>query len=113
VSSDLESFLPFLDEQKRRQAARFPGLAVGQVLGFMGTTSLPGTFAACSVNRLLRLERGAGPRELRVLLAGPLARAPRAGECVTVHMTRVERYQGYQVKTRALAAGVAAGDLLE
>lgn len=113
MSSDLETFLSFLDEQRRRQSTRFPGLAVGQVLGFMGTTSLPGTFAACSVNRLLRIERGTSPRELRVTLAGSLPRPPRAGECVTVHMTRVERYQGYQVKTRALAAGVAEGDLLE
>jgi hypothetical protein len=113
VSSELESFLSFLDEQRRKQAPHFPGLEAGQVLGFMGTTGLPGTFAACSVNRLLRVERGATPRELRILLAGSLARAPRRGECLTVHMTRVERYQGYQVKTRALAEGVAATDLAE
>ncbi|HET8539596.1 MAG TPA: hypothetical protein VFL83_06965 [Anaeromyxobacter sp.] len=113
MSSELESFLSFLDGQQRRQASRFPGLAAGQVLGFMGTTSLPGTFAACSVNRLVRIERAATPRDLRVVLAGPLARAPRRGECVAVHMTRVERYQGYQVKTRALAAGVAEADLVE
>ncbi len=113
MSSEVENFLSFLDEQKRRQASRFPGLAAGQVLGFMGTTSLPGTFAACSVNRLVRLERGTSPRELRVALAGPLARAPRRGECVAVHLTRVERYQGYQVKTRPLAAGVDEGDLLQ
>ncbi len=113
MSSEVETFLSFLDEQKRRQASRFPGLAAGQVLAFMGTTSLPGAFAACSVNRLVRLERGASPRELRVVLAGPLARAPRRGECVAVHMTRVERYQGYQVKTRALAAGVSETELVE
>ncbi len=112
MSSDLESFLSFLEEQKRRQASRFPGLSAGQVLAFMGTTSLPGTFAACSVNRLVGLERGTTPRELRVALAGALARAPRRGECVAVHMTRVERYQGYQVKTRALATGVAESDLV-
>ncbi len=113
MSSELESFLSFLDEQKRRQAPHFPGFAAGQILGFMGTTSLPGSFAACSVNRLVRLDRGATARELRVALGGSLARAPRRGECITVHMTRVERYQGYQVKTRALAAGAAESDLLE
>jgi len=113
VSSDLESFLSFLDEQKRRQAAHFPGLDAGQVLGFMGTTSLPGTFAACSVNRLLRLERGASPGELQVALAGPLARPPRKGECLTVHLTRVERYQGYQVKTRTLGGDVVEAELVE
>jgi hypothetical protein len=113
VSSELESFLSFLDEQKRRQAPHFPGLPAGQVLAFMGTTSQPGTFAACSVNRLVRLDRGPTPRELRVVLAGALARAPRRGECAAVHMTRVERYQGYQVKTRALVSGVAEPDLVE
>ncbi len=113
MSSELETFLSFLDEQRRRQASRFPGLAAGQVLGFMGTTSLPGTFAACSVHRLLGIERAAAPRELRVLLAGALARPPRRGECATVHMTRVERYQGYQVKTRPLSAGAAEADLVE
>jgi hypothetical protein len=79
----------------------------------MGTTSQPGTLAACSVNRLVRIERGTAPRELRVVLGGALARPPRRGECVTVHMTRVERYQGYQVKTRVLATGAAEGDLAE
>jgi hypothetical protein len=113
VSSELESFLSFLDEQKVRQARHFQGFAAGQVLGFMGTTSAPGTFAACSVNRLVRLERGATPHELRVELGGALARAPGRGECITVHMTRVERYQGYQVKTRALASGAAERDLVE
>ena len=113
MSSELETFLSFFEEQRRRQASRFPGVAAGQVLGFMGTTSLPGTFAACSVNRLARIERAAAPRELRVVLGGALARAPRRGECVAVHMTRVERYQGYQVKTRPLGAGVAEADLLE
>ncbi len=113
MSSELQSFLAFLHEQKARQASHFPGLRAEKVLGFMGTTSLPGSFASCSVNRLLRVERGASGRELRIVLAGPLARAPSRGECVTVHMTRVDRYQGYQVKTRALAAAGAEADLLE
>jgi hypothetical protein len=32
---------------------------------------------------------------------------------VTVHLTRLEQYQGYQVKTRALGPGVAGTDLME
>jgi hypothetical protein len=32
---------------------------------------------------------------------------------VTVHVTRVERYQGYQVKTRALTGGATERDLLD
>ncbi len=79
----------------------------------MGTTSAPGTFASCSIHPLRAIERGAAPRELRISLGGTLPRPPAPGECVTVHMTRVERYQGYQVKTRALVAGTFERDLLE
>jgi len=113
VSSDQKSFLSFLEEQKAKQASHFPGLTVGQVLGFMGTTSLPGSFAAVAVHRLLRVEPGATSQDLRIALGGALAQQPRRGECVTVHMTRVERYQGYQVKTRPLAAGMSETDLVE
>jgi hypothetical protein len=114
VSSELlQGFLAFLEAQKAKQAPHFPGLRVGQVLSFMGTTSLPGSHAACSVNRLRRVERGATPRDLRIALGGGLARAPRAGECVTVHLTRVERYQGYQVKTRVLDGAAREADLVE
>lgn len=113
MSSDLESFLAFLDEQKVKQGSHFPSLKVPKVLSFMGTTSLPGSYAACSVHRLRGVERGASPGELRIALGGALARAPGRGECVTVHMTRVERYQGYQVKTRILAVGTTEADLLE
>jgi hypothetical protein len=113
VSSDLETFLAFLAEQRPKHAAHFPALSAPQVLAFMGTTSRAGTFADCSVNRLVRIERGATPQDLRVVLSGGLPRPPRAGECVSVHMTRVERYQGFQVKTRALGAGAAEADLHE
>jgi hypothetical protein len=113
VSSDPRSFLAFLERQKARHAAHFPTLKVECVLGFMGTTSLPGSFATCSVHGLRTIARGAAPGELRVTLAGALPRAPGRGECISVHMTRVERYQGYQVKTRALAPGAADADLYE
>ena len=113
MSSDPHSFLAFLEDQKPKHARHFPALPVETVLGFMGTTSRAGTFATCSVHALRRIERGPSPGELRVTLAGALPRAPVRGECVAVHMTRVERYQGYQVKTRALAAGAAETDLVE
>jgi hypothetical protein len=113
VSSDLKTFLAFLEEQQARQAPHFPGLSVPKVLAYMGTTSAPGTHAACSVNRLVRIEPGSAAHDLRIVLAGALPRPPGPGECVSVHMTRVERYQGYQVKTRALAAGGAAAELVE
>jgi hypothetical protein len=113
VSSDPRSFLAFLEQQKAKHASHFPTLKVPMVLGFMGTTSLAGTFATCSVHPLRRIARGASAGEMRVTLGGTLPRAPQPGECVTAHMTRVTRYQGYQVKTRALAHGGAESDLVE
>jgi hypothetical protein len=113
VSSDLETFLAFLDEQERKHAPHFPGLSAPKVLAYMGTTSVAGTFAACSVNRLVRIERGSAPQDLRILLSGSLPRPPGPGECISVHMTRVELYQGYQVKSRALGPGVEQAQLFE
>ncbi len=113
MSSELQSFLRFLEEQEPKQRPHFPTFTAGQVLCFMGTTSLAGSFADCSVNRIRRIERGPTERDLRMILAGPLARAPAHGECVTVHLTRVDLYQGYQVKTRSLAQGVSPSDLAE
>jgi hypothetical protein len=113
VSSDPRSFLAFFERQKAKHARVFPSLKVDVVLGFMGTTSLAGTFATCSIHPLRKLERGPSPGELRIALAGALPRAPARGECVTVHMTRVERYQGYQVKTRPLGPGTSEADLVD
>ena len=104
MSSDLQSFLAFLEEQKAKQARHFPTVKSEKVLSFMGTTSLAGSYAAVSVNRLHGVEPGPTARELRVSLGGPLARSPKRGECLSVHMTRVEQYQGYQVKTKPLGA---------
>jgi hypothetical protein len=112
VSSDLQSFLAFLEEQKAKQARHFPTVKSEKVLSFMGTTSLAGSYAAVSVNRLHGVEHGPTSRELRVSLAGPLVQRPKRGECVTVHMTRVEQYQGYQVKTKLLGSA-GEGELFE
>ena len=113
MSSDLQRFVEFLEGQKARQASHFPTLRSEKVLSFMGTTSLAGAHAVPSVHRLLSVEPGPSARELRITLAGPLPRRPARGECLTVHITRLEEYQGYQVKTRALTAGAAEADLLE
>jgi hypothetical protein len=104
LEADLEKLLTFLEEQKAKQSSHFPAVKYDKVLSFMGTTSLAGTHAAVAVCPVLGLEPVSGSRELNVRLRGPLPRAPGRGECVTVHITSVEQYQGYQVKTRALAA---------
>lgn len=109
MSSDLQRFLEFFEGQKARQAPRFPTVPGGQVLAYMATTSRAGTQAQVSVHRLRGVEPGPSARELRVRLAGPLPLRPRQGECLTVHLTRPERYQGYQVKSAPLSgAGQAA-----
>lgn len=113
MSSDPGSFLEFLERVEARHATRFPGVKVPLALSFMGTTSAPGTFASCSAHALRRIDPANAPRELRITLGGTLPRAPGPGECVSVHMTRVERFQGFQVKTRVLDAGVAPSELVE
>jgi hypothetical protein len=113
VSSDLQSFVEFLEGQKARQASHFPTVRSEKVLSFMGTTSLAGSHALPSIHRLVSVEPGPSARELRITLGGPLPRRPTKGECLTVHITRLEEYQGYQVKTRALAAAGGEADLVE
>ena len=113
MSSDPRSFLEFLARQRPKHAARFPDLRADQVLTFMGTTSFSGTHASCSIHALRGIERGPAARELRISLGGTLPRPPVRGECVTVHMTRVERYQGFQVKSRALGQGTVEKELFE
>jgi hypothetical protein len=113
LAGELEKLLAFLEEQKQKQAPHFPAVKREKVLTFMGTTSLAGTHAAVAVCPIVALEPVAGSRELDVRLRGPLPRLPRRGECVTVHLTNVEQYQGFQVKTPALATDGALGSLLE
>lgn len=113
MSSDLQSFLAFLESQKVKQAPLFPTVKCDKALSFICTTSLVDTYAAVSANRLLKVEPGDTGRELRITLAGPIARAPKRGECVTVHLTRVAQYQGFQVKTRPLSVNASDADLIE
>ena len=119
MASDPRAMLVFLEQQKERQASHFPTVKFDKVLTFMGTSSLPGSHAAVGIAPLLRLEPGPAPSELVVHLGGPLPRPPQLGECVTVHITRLEQYQGYQIKTKPLAGpegelaqARAPGDLL-
>ena len=113
MSSELNTFLSFLEEQRAKQAPFFPTVKADKVLSFMGTTSLAGSHAAVSVHRVHALTTGPSDRELRVDLAGPLPRAPQRGESLSVHLTRVEHYQGFQVKTRPLSVHATESDLLE
>ena len=103
MALDVSSVLAFLNEQNRKHARHFPALAPDRVLSFMGTTSLPGTTCAVSVNPVRRLEGANGAKELHVHLRGGLPRDPGAGECITVHITHADQYQGYQIKSRTLS----------
>ena len=113
MSSELTRFLSFLEEQRAKQASFFPTVKYEKVLSFMGTTSLTGGAPSLSVHRVHGLAAGASERELRVTLAGPLPRAPLRGESLSVHLTRVEHYQGFQVKTRPLSVQALESDLVE
>jgi len=106
VSSDVEQVVAFMEAQRPLQAARFPTVVAPKVLAFMGTTSRPGTFAGVSVHRIRGVDPGPSAPELSLRLAGPLPRPPAAGECLSVHVTRLEQYLGYQLKTRPVAEGV-------
>jgi len=113
VPSEEESVLAFIEEQKVRQSAFFPTVKHDKVVTFMATTSRPGSTGVVSVNRVHALEPGPSSRELGITLTGPLPRAPETGECLTVHLTRAEHYQGFQVKTRPLSGSAVARDLVE
>lgn len=113
MPTEQESFLAFLQEQKVRQTAFFPTVKHDKVVSFMGTVARPGAQGQVSVHRVLGLAAGPTPRELRVTLAGPLPRPPGPGELLTVHLTRAEHYQGYQVKTRPLLGAARPEDLVE
>jgi hypothetical protein len=113
VSSDPTRFIELLTRLQPAYASRFPDIRIPQVVAYMGTTSLDGTHASCSIHPLRGLARGSGPRDVRITLGGTLPRPPVRGECLTVHMTRIERIQGYQVKTRGLAQPGAEATLLE
>jgi hypothetical protein len=113
VPSELDSFLAFLGEQKVRQSAFFPTVKHDKVLSFMATTGATGSASAVSIHRVDGLEVGPNSHELFIRLAGPLAHPPADGECVTVHLTRPEHYQGFQVKTRPLGGKAALADLVD
>lgn len=103
MNSDVSTLLEFLDAQRVKQAPHFPTVKFDKVLSFMATTSLPGTHASVAVLPLKRLEAGTSPSEMRVHLRGRLPRTLARNECVTVHVDKLEQYQGYQIKSRPLA----------
>jgi hypothetical protein len=113
LPNEPESVLAFLGEQRVRQSVLFPTVKYEKVLTFMATTSRAGAYGTVSIHRVHALEAGAAPRELRITAAAPLARPPGAGECVTVHLTRPEHYQGYQAKTQPLGGKISPEDLVE
>ncbi len=112
MSSPLDRLIEFLETQRRLHGPRFPEVRADKVLTFMGTSSLAGTHPTVSLHRVGGVEAGDAPGALRVRLAGRLPRGPRAGECLSVHLSRLEQYRGFQVKTLPLPPGGAEADLL-
>jgi hypothetical protein len=113
VSSDVEAVFKFLDAQSLKQAPRFAGITAPKVLSFMGTTSQAGSWLDVSIHRLVGVEPGEVPAAVRIRLVGPLRRAPGAGECMAVYLSRPERFLGYQIKTRPLSAGASIEEMVQ
>jgi len=111
MSARVGEVVAFIRDQLPRQQAFFGAKVADKVLAYVASTSAPGTLASVSSHRLLALQHGASPNELRVELSGPLARWPLAGETTSVCL--FNQFVGYQVKTRPGAAGAveAAGAL--
>jgi hypothetical protein len=104
VSSEAERFIQFLEAQRADHGLRFPGVHAPKALCFMGTSSRPGSHAAVSLHRIRAVAAGESASALQVELEGRPARAPALGECLSVHLARIEQYRGFQVKTRPLEA---------
>ena len=111
MAADIKTLMAFVESQKSKQASHFPTVKFDKLLTFMGTTSQPGTYAAVSILPLVKLDPGATPSEMRVHLRGSLPGPVGRNECVTVHVDRLEQYQGYQIKTKPLAAPGAEDQL--
>jgi hypothetical protein len=110
---DLQALMSFVEEQKQKQAPHFPSVKFDKLLSFMGTTSLAGVHATVGVMPIVSLQPSEGSKGLRVHLRGALPRLPTRNECLSVHVTNVEQFQGYQIKTRALGAPDQLPALLE
>jgi hypothetical protein len=105
VSSPVDSFLEFMERQRALHGPRFPEVTAGKVLTFMATGSLAGAHPSVSLHHVVDVEATEIPAALRVRLDGRIPRHPAPGECLSVHLTRLEQYRGFQVKTLPVEAG--------
>jgi hypothetical protein len=111
VSSQAERVIQFLERLGALHGPSFPQVAAEKLLSYMGTSSLAGCHPTVSLHRVRGVHGTDQPGQLEVELLGRLPRGPRPGECVSVHLARLEQYRGFQVKTLPLAPGGAEGDL--
>lgn len=100
----------FFEELLPRQVpwTRYPS-----VLTFFVTSGVAGHLPAVALARIARLEPGELPTDMQVHLEGSLPRALLAGECVTVSISRYEKFHGYQLKTAAARTGEAEKSVYE
>jgi hypothetical protein len=112
VSSPVDSFVEFLERQRTLHGPRFPEVGAAKVLTFMATSSQAGTHPTVSLHRLGEVDATDSPGALRVRLVGRIPRPPAVGECLSVHLTRLEQYRGFQVKTLPVEAGEPPGTQL-
>lgn len=103
VGEQVRAVVDFIKAQLPRQQAFFGAKVADKVLAYVASTSTPGTQASVSTHRLVALRHCATASDLEVELGGRLPHLPAAGEIATVCL--FNQFVGYQVKTRAGAAG--------
>lgn len=102
-----EEVSAFFEAQIAKQQRWFQAKQADKFICHVGSTSASGAFLEVTAHRLLGIERGARPTELVVRLGGSFA-APVASADEVVTVTLFDQFVGYQVKTRAGAAGANA-----
>ncbi len=113
MSVDLQSVVDFLEEQKVKQVPHFSTVPIEKVLSFMGTTGQLNSYASVSVHPLVRLEPEGNGSSMTIELRGDLPRPPEPWQCLTVHVTNVPQFQGFQIKTHSADPGTPASELYE
>lgn len=107
--SDVERFLL---QRADEAARRFPMPPSPKVLCFQATTGARGQPAALSAHERVRIGPGEGGKSFEIVVRGQLAHAPAKGDNVTVTLTRLERFRGFQIRT-LIRTGASDARLVE
>ena len=102
MSQPLDAALDLLAAQRKAQTTLVPQFGPDKIASFMITAAAPGVAPTVGVRRLATVAPGATGAELEVTLQGGLPRPPDRGENVSVAVTAIHDFRGFQMKTHAL-----------